>query len=161
MKKLITYLKNGKGRGLMAMLIFSAILSFLAWGTYYSTLNQLPIIYPNLASSNLLWIHLGFVLASFIFIWVLYLVIVAVSASLCWILRLQLNKGAVWRITTCATVGFMFLGVLLSLITYVLAMFGQTALQFSPVVITIFIPVLLVMLVAFGLAEPKEGKRKK
>ena len=80
MNKLTTYLKEGKGRGLLAMLIFSILITLLLWWSSYSTLKMIPNNYPNIPASNMPWIHLGFVLTCMGLTWFLYLLVVGLSS---------------------------------------------------------------------------------
>ena len=42
MNKLITYLKQGNGHGLKAVLIFTLLISFLLWGIIYAFVRKIP-----------------------------------------------------------------------------------------------------------------------
>lgn len=161
MQKLITYLKQGKGRGLKVMFIFSILATLLSWGMNYNKLEQIPSMTPNFPTLNTLWLHVGFVLAALIGIWFLYIVVVGISTLLALIFKLRLTKGTIWRTSTVSLIGLFFVSLLFSIIGYILILFGQIAVLFYPIIIMILIPVLLVVLIAFALAEPKEGKKKK
>ena len=146
MNKLINYLKQGKGRGLRIMLVFSAIFSLLSWGLNYFRLNTLQ---QNVA----------YIFGVFAFIWLLYVVVLLLSAFLCWVCRLKLGKGVLWRTTTSSVIGIFLLAILLLLTLYILNVFGETAVQLYPIVITILLPVILVMLVASGISDSKQSKK--
>lgn len=161
MQKLITYLKQGNGRGLKLMLIFSVLATLLSWGMNYNKLEQIPSMTPNFPTLNTLWLHVGFVLAALIGIWFLYIVVVGISALLALIFKLRLTKGTIWRTSTVSLIGLFFVSLLFSIIGYILILFGQIAVLFYPIIIMILIPVLLVTVIAFALAEPGEGKKKK
>ena len=157
MQKLITYLKNGNGRGLKLMLIFSVLATLLSWGMNYGKLEQIPSMTPNFPALNTLWLHVGFILAALIGVWFLYIVVVGISALLTF--KLKLTKGTIWRTTTVSLIALFLISLLFSVIGYILILFGQIAILFYPVIIMILIPVLLVTVIAFVLAEPKERKR--
>ena len=161
MQKLITYLKQGKGRGLRLMLIFSILATLLSWGINYSKLEQIPLINPSFPSSSMIWLHIGFLLAGFIALWLLYIVVVGLSKFFTLIFQLKLAKGVIWRSTAITLIALFFASVLLTLIAYISATLGEIGLLFYPIIIMVLIPVLLVMLIACGLAEPKEAKKKK
>ena len=161
MQKLITYLKQGKGRGLRGMLLFSILATLISWWMYYSTLEKLPQILPTLSSNMLPWIHVGFIVSTFVFIWLLYWVVVGISALLAKIFQLKLMKGLICRSAFISIVSLFILSVLFTVIAYLLNLLGETAVQFYPIVIMVLLPILLVMLIACGLAEQKEGKKKK
>ena len=161
MQKLITYLKQGKGRSLLVMLPFSVLATLLSWGMNYSRLEQIPYMVPNFSTVNTLWLHIGFVLAGLIGIWFLYIVVVGISALLALIFKLKLTKGTIWRTSTVSLIALFLVSLLFSLIGYVLVLFGEIAILFYPLIIMILVPVLLVMLIVWGLAEPKDGKKKK
>ena len=161
MQKLITYLKQGKGRGLLAMLVFSVVATLLSWGMNYSRLEQVPLTNPTFSTAYIWGLHIGFVLAALIGIWFLYVVVVGISALFALIFKLNLTKGTIWRTSTVSLIALFLVSLLFSLIEYLLNLFGQIAILFYPVIIMFLTPVLLVMLVAFGLAEPNEGKKKK
>ena len=146
MNKLINYLKQGKGRGLRAMLIFSAIFSLLSWGMNYFRLNTFAQ-------------HLGYFAGVFAFVWLLYAVVLLLSAFLGWVCRLKLAKGVLWRTTTFSIIAILTVGVSLLLALYILMLFGETAVQLYPIVITILLPVILVMLVASGISDSKQSKK--
>ena len=147
MNKLINYLKQGKGRGLRVLLIFSVIFSLLSWGLNYPRLNTLLQ-------------HANYFLGTFIFAWFLYAVVLLLSTFLCWAFRLKLAKGTLWRASAVSIIALCLLGVLLVLTLFVLALFGSIGVQLYPFVITLLIPLLLVMLISFSLAETKEKKKK-
>ena len=173
MNKLITYLKEGKGRGLKATLIFSVFSTLLLWWSSFSVLKSLPNNYPNISESSLPMIHLAFIFASFILIWLLYLIIVGISAFFSWAFRLKLSKGAVWRTTTFSMITFFLISILTSLIgSFLLFIIGailplsmapvNTVILsvFSPIVYLIVFLVLLITLILFGIRGPKEKKKK-
>lgn len=155
MQKLITYLKQGNGYGLKPMLIFSLLATLFSWGIYYPTLKMLLEVQPTPG------IHIGFLFGSFISIWVLYGIVVGISALLACVFKLKLTKGSICRATFVSIAGLFVLSVLFTGITYILTLIGQTAVQFYPIVIMILIPVLLVMLITISLAESKDGKKRK
>ena len=160
MQKLLTYLKQGNGRGLRGMFIFSVLATLLSWGMNYPKLQQISLMTPNFSVS--LWgLHLGFIAASFAGVWLLYIIVVGISALFTKLFCLKLPKGALWRSTAVSMIALFVLSIILTVIAYLLTLLGEIASAFYPVVIMLLIPVLLVMLIAFALAEPKEGKKKK
>lgn len=161
MQKLLTYLKQGKDRGLRIMLIFSVLATLLSWGMNYSKLEQVPYMNPSFSTLNTVWLHIGFVLGALVGIWFLYIVVVGISALLALIFKLKLTKGTIWRTSTISLITLFLISLLFSLIGYVLSLFGQIAMLFSPLIIMILVPVLLVTLIVLALAEPKEGKKRK
>ena len=174
MNRLVNYLKQGKGYGLCAMLIFSIILTLLMWGNYYPNLKQIPTINPNLASLNMLWVHLGFILGSLIFIWGFFLIVTGITAILCWILRLRLNKGAIWRSSATLIIAFFFIFVLSSLLStaliFLIMLFWHSPVPgFETFILgilgallqSIIFFVLLLMFTLCGIQEPKKTIKKK
>ncbi len=161
MQKLLNYLKQGNGRGLKAMLIFSVLATLLSWGMNYNRLEQIPSMTPNFPILNTLWLHVGFVLAALTGVWFLYLLVVGISALLALIFKLKLTKGTICRSTTVTLIVLFLISLLFSIIGYVLSLFGEIAILFYPIIIMILTPVLLVMLIAFGTADKKEDKKKK
>ena len=161
MQKLITYLKQGNGRGLKAMLIFSVLATLLSWGMNYNRLEQIPTMTPNFPILNTLWLHVGFVLAALIGLWFLYILVVGVSALLALIFKLKLTKGTICRATAVTLIVLFLISLLFSIIGYILSLFGEIAILFYPIIIMILTPVLLVMLISFGVADKKEEKKKK
>ena len=160
MQKLLTYLKQGNGRGLRVMFIFSVLATLLSWGVSYESIMKMSQV-QGVPSKIIPWIHFGFILGTFVFTWVLYGLVVGISTLLALAFKLQPTKGFIFRASLVSIVGLFGLSILLTLVSHILAFLGQVALQLFPIVVAILIPVLLVMLIAFALAEPKEGKKKK
>ena len=160
MQKLITYLKQGKGRGLLAMLIFSVLVALISWGLNYLTLEQYAQLYA-VPASKMIWIHAGVIFTLFAFIWVLYGIVMGISALLALAFKLKLSKGFICRASFVTFVGLFTLSILFSLIAFILSFFGGFALLFYPIIIMILLPVLLVMIIAFSARDPKEEKKKK
>ena len=160
MKKLITYLKEGEGWGLLAMLVFSVLAVLLLWGNTYSSLELLPNIYPNIDIS-MFWIHLSFIVVGIAVIWLVYSLVVGVSTLLCCFFHLKLKKGTLGRTTSFAIIFLLLISMLLTLIAHILALFGEVIFQFYPLVVIIILSILLVMLIATALTEPREVKKKK
>ena len=161
MNKLITYLKNGKGRGLKAMLVFSILATIITFGISYPQLDKLRPAYAKLYGIPEALVSPTFIISAFVSIWILYGLVVGVSVLFTKIFRLKLTKGLVSRATFVSLASLFVLSILFTLIAYLLALFGQNAVRFYSIVIMILTPILLVMLIAFGLAEQKEGKKKK
>ncbi|MGN0919416.1 MAG: DUF1189 family protein [Alphaproteobacteria bacterium] len=238
MKKLINYLKQGKGRGLRAMLIFTALIGFLLWGMIYTYVrkvpenadlnafvNQLPtIVIQNgevvepaglnkpyafkgqsifylqtdrdevspfsadgiyltrkifafvaggqiqqatslsgdavVTPENLMKAIRSFVawtpviLGGFYFtiLWVFYLLVVSLSALIALICRLRLNKGAVWRSASFATIAVLLIDIIMGMLGY------SVVSARYPMLIQLLTTILLVLLIAFGIREKKKTK---
>ena len=155
MNKLITYLKQGKNYGLKAMFVFSFLSTLLSWGMYYSEVGQIAQAF-QLPAAKIPLIHALFVGGLFVFTWILYGVIVGLSILLAKAFRLKLAKGLVCRSTLVSLAGLFTLSILFTLIAYCLAWLGSTAMLFYPIIIMILLPVLIVMFIAFSLAETKK-----
>ena len=173
MNKLITYLKEGKGRGLLAMLIFSALITLLLWWSSYSSLKMIPSSFPNISESNMFWVHLGFLLTCMGLTWILYLLVVGLTSFLGWVFRLKLPKGTIWRSATFSIITFVLLGVLSSMISALLLLILGAILPYqesveymiiisglNPIIFLLIFFTLLVMLILCGIREPKEKKKK-
>ena len=240
MQKLINYFKQGKGRGLRAMLIFSTLIGLLLWGTTYAFVKQVPqnsdlnafvgqlptIVIQNgevvePANTNKAYTFKGRpifylqtdrneiaqfspdgiyltrklfafvgggqlqqgtylsgtttvtpdlimkVIRSFVFwtpiilgvvyfaiLWIFYLLVVGVSALISLICRFRLNKGAIWRSASFATIAVL-------LIDIVMSMFGYSVGRSTyPMVVQLITCVLLVLLIVFGIRERAETKNE-
>ena len=235
MQKLITYLKEGKGRGLRAMLIFSALVGVLLWGMTYiyvrkipasadlnAFVNQLPTIviqngevvepartnktyafkgHPifylqtdrdevsrfsadgiyltrkvfafvgggqlqqgaylsgnvvvtpatlmKVIRSFVFWTPIALGLVYFTILWIFYLLVVGVSALITLICRFKLNKGAIWRSASFATIAVLLIDVIMSLFGYSV---GKNT---YPMVVQLFTTLLLVLLIVYGIRERK------
>ena len=168
MQKLITYLKQGKGRGLLAMLIFSILIALLLFGGLYSNLKSLPIVFPGLITeANLPWIYLTVILTGIVSNWLVYLLTVGISALLSLAFHLKLSKGALWRFASVSMILFtlistlsMLIGMLFSFVLTLILPYQIMGIIGFMLQLSVFFT-LLVMLIAFGLTEQKEGKKKK
>ena len=106
--------------------------------------------------------HIYYLSSTFIALWILYAIVLLISAFLTWAFRFKLGKGILWRATTISVISLFLIAVLLTLVLYILlAFFGQDAVQYFPAIIMILLPVLAVMLIAFSQKEQKETKKKK
>ena len=161
MNKLINYIKQGKGRGLRTMLIFSVLATLLTWGTNYSKIEQTFQTNPDFSSSYIWGLHLAFISASLVGMWLLYIIVVGLSTFFSWVFRLKLSDGVIWRSTTISLIGLFLFSLLLSIVGYLFVLLGEIALLFYPLVMGILTIVLLDMLIVAALAEPKETKKKK
>lgn len=169
MKRLVQYIKEGKGRGLKAMLIFSVVAALLLWGAYYPGLKQVPTMNPNLKIGNTTFLHLGFIFGSVVFSWGLFLLTVGLSALVCKLFKLNLKKGTVWR---SATVSMIILAVVVAFTSLIGVLLLKTLMAILPttqntmmalivlnpvITLTIFF-VTVVTLIAFAVCENKKEK---
>lgn len=157
MNKIISYLKQGKGYGLLPILIFSVLFGLICWGIYYPVLT----LQASVARVSVFLVHLGFLVGAIVFQWVLYLVVTGISALLALLFRLKLNKGAIWRSTAVVLIGFFLSASLFLLIAFITAFLGQRIFQFYPYIGLLILLVLFVTLVLSGISEQKEIKKKK
>lgn len=98
MKRFINYLKNGSNRGLIAMLVFTLVVSGLVlWSV--SVLSGFPFYNPAILLMGGTYL---------VVLWLFYLLLVGLTALITKIARIRLNKGAVWRMAMATTI-FVFI----------------------------------------------------
>ena len=152
MNKFINYVKQGKGRGLRAMLIFSVLFSLFYWVGFYAVLSE---------SFSGILVHPIFLTSLFAGIWIVYLMVVGVSALLYKLLRLKLEKGAVWRATSVSLIVILGTSLLMNLLAFLMALMGGNVFQLYPLVFILILSVSLATFFLSSVSEAKETKKKK
>ncbi len=106
-----------------------------------------------------IWVPVLLAIFYFVTLWIFYLIATAISALICLISCFKLNKGAVWRSASFATIAVLLIDIVMGLFGYSV---GRAT---YPLIVQLITCVLLVLLIAFGIREKtapkKEDKKKK
>lgn len=101
------------------------------------------------------WLPIIWGIIYFTIIWLYYLIVVGISSLIIWIGRFKLNKGTIWRSASFAAISILLIDISVSAFGYSI---GYSA---YPLLIQLFLSILLVLLITFGIHKKEEKEIKK